>query len=112
VVCSYALSGSFLYMFSNMVINAQYMHEVWSKTGPQKARRSRNILIAVFLYTAPVLFRGDWYNYSRALGWFLVGGISFQTHHLGGWGHGVFHLFCIVYCYYLVVSTLTVEGWC
>ena len=61
------------------------------------------VALAVFLYTLPVLMRGDFHNYAGiATSWCLACIFQSLGPKMGGWGHGFFHLMLVPYLHFLM----------
>mmetsp|Transcript_40218 Transcript_40218/g.52945 ORF Transcript_40218/g.52945 Transcript_40218/m.52945 type:complete len:262 (+) Transcript_40218:105-890(+) len=100
-IYAYAFSSSLLYFAAIMLVNIRYVLNIWAKTGRHKAERSKNIFVSVILSLLPIGAMGDWQNFTGALLWFLLGGISFQVNFIGGYGHSLFHTLFVGFQYYL-----------
>lgn len=72
----------------------------------QISRNQRNILIAILLYIAPLVWRNDVKNLTGALLGFIPAGFIFSTYVFGGYSHAIFHLFMGVFAYFILQSAM------
>lgn len=107
---SFALSGSLLYFFLNLAMNAYGVMQLWDARTSNDGKRWVPLMASVIGYTLPMLWRGDLRNYSLAIGSMLVGGLSFvpelNKRAFGGWGHTIFHVTLMLYAEVLADSAM------
>ena len=100
-VYSYALSGSAEYAVFNGLVNAYFISQVWRSSTSNDGKRWTSLLMSVGLYTAPMIYRKDIENYTRAVASVVIGGALFvpcvNYKMLGGWGHCLFHVMMIMH---------------
>jgi hypothetical protein len=101
-IYSFALSGcSVPYLAGSLLFNSWGIIQLWRKETSNDGKRWVNVLICVLVYTAPILWRKDLYNYSVVAASMAVGGISFipelNKKFMFGWGHTFFHLTLGIY---------------
>ena len=100
-VFSFALSGSLGYTALNLALNLRGLYYLWAKETSNDGKRWVPVLLCVLMYTAPMLWRGDYQNYGVAVASMAVGGAAFVS---SGWGHAVFHTVLVVYAQALANS--------
>ena len=104
-IFSFALSGSFTYMVLNLALNLRGLYLLWNKDTSNDGKRWVPVLFCVLMYTAPMLWRGDYQNYGMAVASMAVGGVSFVNKTIFfGWGHTAFHVVLMVYAQALANS--------
>lgn len=92
---AWSLSGSALYFTANAALNARFVQRLWQpETADRSFERRTNILVAVVLFTLPMLWRRDFANYFSALfGCWGTAGVAFVfNERCGGWGHTAAHV--------------------
>mmetsp|Transcript_6471 Transcript_6471/g.13746 ORF Transcript_6471/g.13746 Transcript_6471/m.13746 type:complete len:374 (-) Transcript_6471:1029-2150(-) len=88
---AYATSGRFDVFLVNALFNMDCMYRQWLKKVKPKRNQTR-IAISIFLYTMPILNRGDLLLYSKVWILFALGGWLFSQYPIGGWSHSAFHI--------------------
>lgn len=105
---AFALSGSLPYLLLNTATNAVGIIDLWDSRKSNDGKRWMPLTVSVIGYTLPMLWRGDFPNYSLATGSMLIGGLAFVPEFnkklLFGWGHTVFHIMLVVYAQALADS--------
>jgi hypothetical protein len=109
ILYSFALSGSFLYTVLNIFYNIYGIIYLWNPKTSNDGKRWIPVTISIFLYTLPMLWRGDINNYILVITSIFIGGLCFipQLNYniFMGWGHTLFHIMLIYYAQILVNST-------
>jgi len=112
-IFSFALSGSVNYMLLNLLLNLRGLFLLWSKETSNDGKRWVPVLFCVLMYTAPMLWRGDFRNYIVAVASMAVGGVSFvpelNKRIFLGWGHTIFHVVLMVYAQALANSAKDIQ---
>jgi hypothetical protein len=107
---SFALSGSFKYAALNLIFNAMCIRRLWDADTSNDGKRWISVMQCILMYTLPIIWRGDVYNYVLAISSIGVGGLCFipcmNCRVFNGWGHTVFHLLLSVYAQALANSAL------
>ena len=107
-IFSFALSGSVKYTALNLAVNIRGLYLLWDKGTSNDGKRWVPVLLCVLMYTAPMLWRGDFQNYSIAVASMAVGGVSFvpalNKRFFRGWGHTIFHVVLMIYAQALANS--------
>lgn len=88
---AYATSGRFDVFLVNALFNLDCMYRQ-CLTEVKPKRNQIRIGISVFLYTMPILNRGDLLLYSETAILFALGGWLFSQYPIGGWSHSAFHI--------------------
>ena len=102
---AFALSGgSVAYTLGNAAANLHSIRQLWHPETSNDGLRWRHVLASVLLYTAPMLWRGDWRNYILAAASMGFGTFAFVPGCAGGWGHTLFHIALVAFAHALAES--------
>ena len=112
-IFSYALSGSLNYAMLNCFLNLRGVSLLWKSKTSNDGKRWVPVLFCVLMYTAPMLWRGDFQNYSIAVASMAIGGVSFvpelNKKLFLGWGHTIFHVVLMIYAQALSDSARKIQ---
>ena len=110
-ILAWALSGVDLYGCGCGIVNTWFIAKLWMK-GPHNTsfERRSNVIIAVVLYTFPLLWYGDVVNFAGAsISFWGVAAMAFaMNRHLRGWGHSVFHAVFLPFTHFLLMAAAQV----
>lgn len=103
----YSLSGNWLYTTGVTASCVLFISRLWQKD--TSAERRFNLALLFFMYTFPILYRGDRIDYALALGcWTIAALFFFLSSQLHGWGHTLFHVMLGAYAHVLFSSAAKV----
>ena len=91
----------------------RYIAKLWMPGPHDNAfERRSNLSMGVVLYTLPMLWRGDYFNYVGACASFFgVGSLAFVLNrHFRGWGHCVSHIVFGFFAHFLLHSAARVTA--
>ncbi|EKX32403.1 hypothetical protein GUITHDRAFT_148645 [Guillardia theta CCMP2712] len=110
----FALSGSLWYMIANAVFNGVSVVKLWDARTSNDGRRWVRVMVSMLLYTGPVIWRGDYWNYGVVVASMALCGVCFVPRVncgvFSGWGHTMFHVILGFYASALARSALKVGG--
>jgi len=109
VVFGWAVShGALLFTVASAVLNLGLVLRLFWRylCGlPGNSTDTQLLGVCIVIYTAPMLLRGDVWNYVGAVLCMSVGFVFFYLDaRLNGWGHGVFHVMLLPYFHFLLCS--------
>lgn len=84
-------SGRWDYFALNAIWNFDCAMKHW-ETEIHPWRNQVRILISVFLYTLPMLYRATWQLWLQAWGIVFISFTFFGLYPIGGWSHSAFHI--------------------
>lgn len=92
IVFAYALSGgSVACLVCSCLFNGLAIEKQW-RPDVIPARNQRNLTIAGFMHTAPLVWRQDWRNLSMAISFIVPSAFCFIRYPFGGYSHALFHV--------------------
>ena len=105
---AFALSCSLGYAALSLAVNLRGIYFLWHTATSNDGRRWVPVLVSVLLYTAPMVWRGDYENYCVAVASMAVGAAAFVPRWscvFSCWGHAVFHVALVVHAQALAASS-------
>ena len=88
---TYATSGRLDYFLANVLFNMDCFYRQFL-TEVRPRRNQIRLVISIFLYTLPLVIRGEVAAYLTLIILFAIGGWLFGQYPIGGWSHSVFHV--------------------
>jgi hypothetical protein len=92
IIYTIILSNCAFYIILSICFNLYWMYNVWQDKIINNYINSQRIFYGFLMYTFPILWNGDYYNYILAILFAFLSGYTFLNNIFGFWNHSIFHL--------------------